>query len=191
MNPKKAVFALILIVVALTTASRLGSYQEVARKRVVDYLVNEKTAVRFCDTDEEEYFHVPLIFRAVKTGDGRLNTAPIISREGRTAFVTVEELRQLVQSLARSSLSWHDSNEVESLKWKPPLDCFDGMDILVVCLNGSANSKIPPNKICETLQALDPTLQTPRALWEFQLFRHGYGCKVPGFNFQAYPDHSH
>ena len=48
---------------------------------------------------------------------------------------------------------------------------------------------VDPKQICERLAPLDAALKQPRALWEFQLFRVDYGCHVPGFNRNAFPEH--
>jgi hypothetical protein len=40
--------------------------------------------------------------------------------------------------------------------------------------------------MCETLSRFDAAFQAPRALWEFQLFRRGFGCKVPDFDDRKY-----
>jgi hypothetical protein len=63
------------------------------------------------------------------------------------------------------------------------------MEIRVVSPKGTAVATVSPKRICPTLEPLDAALATSRALWEFQLFRVEDGCKVPGFNNQAYPDH--
>jgi len=191
MRSKTAATQISVVIFLLAIAHPLASQPQIDKVQIFNSPVDQTTAVRFCDTAEEQYFHYPLIFRAVDPDDPRLNTAPIASREGRTAFITKNELSQLIKALEQSNMPWKLSRKVKSLKWEPPLACFSGMDVLVVCSNGSATSTIKPANICESLKSLDAMLRTPRALWEFQLFRHGYGCEVPGFNFQAYPDHAY
>jgi hypothetical protein len=181
---------LLLAILASTTS--LSFHQTVVKKSVLDYPVDETTAVRFCDTNEEDYFHVPLIFRAVKQGDPRLNTAPLVVHEGRTAYISLDEMNRLIQGLAHSSLSWQQSEKVESLKWdlaKGPLSCFGGMEVLVVSSKGTATGKIRTKRICETLKPLDSAIKTPRALWEFQFYRINFGCKPPlGYISGKYAD---
>jgi hypothetical protein len=183
-----------LIMIVVVSVGQCRSRQNADKKLTLSYSGDGTTVVRFCDLDEESYFHVPLIFRAVKTGDPRLNTAPMVLHEGRTSYISAVELDELVQKLAHSDLSWEHSERVESIKWdlaKRHLPCSTEMEFLVISGTKSARAKVSREKICAELEALDSTLHTPRALWEFQLFRQGYSCKVPGFKYDAYPDHSH
>jgi hypothetical protein len=135
-----------------------------------------------------EYFHKPLVLCVVKEGDPLLNTAPI-REEGRTAYVSLSEMRELVQRLGRLDLAWQESETVEALGSYKNLPVFDDMETLIAFSHGTAKAHIAPKIICRTLQPLDAALKTPRALWELQIFRLNYGCKVPGFKADAYPDH--
>lgn len=150
--------------------------------------VDENTAVRLF-FDSGNYFHPPLIFRVVTKNDPRLNTAPMLL-EGRTTYITASEMQSLLQGLKKSGLSWRESKEQvvfgDATKILP---VFYGISIVVVSSKGITESGIDPLKICENLAPLDSALSTPRALWEFQIFRAEYNCKVPGLNSQAYPDH--
>jgi hypothetical protein len=149
--------------------------------------VSQHTAVRLF-FDNGNYFHPPLIFRVAASNDPRLKTAPMLP-EGRIAFVTMSEMERLLRGLHGMGLSWKESKEQtlfgDATKILP---VFDGMSI-VVSSKGTAESGIHPAKICENLALLDSSLSTPRALWEFQIFRAEYNCKVSGLNGQAYPDH--
>jgi hypothetical protein len=147
------------------------------------------SAVRFFHNPaESDYYHFPLVFRAVPQGDQRLNTAPM-GPEGRRAYVSQDEIAGLIRGLARSGLHWRQSEKVEALgSSNRPLGS-EQMQVLVVCSKGTARADIAPAEICHKLAPLDSALRTPRALWEFQGFRLNYGCKVPGFKYDAYPDH--
>lgn len=150
--------------------------------------VNDNTAVRFF-FDSGNYFHAPLIFRVVAPNDPRLNTAPML-QEGRTAYISVPEMQRLLQGLQSMGLSWKESKkQIEFGDATKILPVFYGLSVVVVSSKGTAESGIDLGKICENLAPLDPALTTPRALWEFQVFRTEYNCKVPGLNGQAYPDH--
>ena len=150
--------------------------------------VNEKTAVRFF-FDPGNYFHPPLIFRVVAPKDPRLNTAPML-QEGRTAYISGPEMQRLLQGLKSMELSWKESKkQTEFGDATKILPVFYGLSVVVVSSRGTAESGIDLGKICEDLAPLDSTLTTPRALWEFQVFRAEYNCKVPGLDGQAYPDH--
>jgi hypothetical protein len=141
----------------------------------------------FCQPPESNYFHVALLFRVVEKNDPRSNTAPV-SDVGRTAYVSLSEMRQLITSLSAAHLSWDESTKVEALETYKTIHSYGGMGIKVLSANGTAKAAIEPKKICETLAPLDDALQTPRALWEFQFFRSQYNCRVPNFNPNAYPE---
>ncbi len=180
-----------ILVIALLFATSAGLAQSNLKydhASVLNSPVDEKTAVRFFYDPPGEYFHKPLVFRVAKEGDPLLNTAPI-REEGRTAYISVSEMRELVQRLGRLDLAWQESETVEALGSYKNLPVFDDMEILVALSHGTAKAHITPKTICRTLRPLDAALKTPRALWELQIFRLNYGCKVPGFQPDAYPDH--
>jgi hypothetical protein len=185
-NSSRCVSGLILVIAA--TAAVMQSCQNYDKRFVLNSPVDENTAVRFFYQPAGNYFHSPLVFRVVDQKDSRLNTAPM-AVEGRTAYISLSEMRQLMQGLAHSDLSWRESEKVEVLGSFRKLDITDNMEITAVSSKGTAQATLNPQKICETLKPLDSALKTPRALWEFQGFRLNYGCKVPGFVYDAYPDH--
>lgn len=149
---------------------------------------DEETAVRFFYDPPGEYFHAPLVFRVVEEGNPLLNTAPM-KEAGRTAYISLSEVRLMVQSLKRASLVWEESGDIVTLGSYKKLPLFNDMEILVANSVGTAKTRIAPKTICRTLKPLDAALKTPRALWELQRFRFNYGCKVPGFEPDAFPDH--
>lgn len=177
-------FPALLLLLVVVNITPLSTGPAVVKKPMLDCPVDGGPAVRFFYHDEENYFHFPLIFRPVAQGDQRLNTAPM-GVEGRTAYISAAEMQQLLQRLMLSDLSWQESEKTEALGSYKRLPSSD----MVVCSKGSARVSLDPKKICDTLAPLDAVLKTPRALWEFQLFRTGYACSVPGFNYHAYPDH--
>lgn len=155
--------------------------------------IDRATAVRFFYNPEEAgYFHFPLVLDVVPSCDPRLNTAPM-RPEGRTAYITQDEMRSLLRALAQVDVSWEVSSKVEPLgdfhslvrlhRAGPPY-----LSIEVTCSRGAARGKVGPAKICSALAPLDSAVKTPRALWEFQFLRIGYGCKVAEFNMHAYPE---
>ena len=184
-----------LLVVVLMTFSPRGiqSSPGMEMPSVLHSPVDENTVVRFFyQPTPGDYFRFPLIFRAAKEEDPRVNTAPM-KEEGRTAYISVSEMRELVQRLARMRLAWKESKAIEGLgPFKNLLDDNigeDTMEVFVRGLNGTARGTLAPDMICTTLAPLDSVFKTPRALWEFQLFRKGYDCKVTGFDRKANPDH--
>lgn len=182
-------FWLLTLLVPITViAGGIQSDQKIGSPSLLSTAGNEETAVRFYyNPSPEDAFHSPLVFRVVKAGDPRLNTAPILL-EGRTAFITGGEMQQLIEGLDRAGLSWRVSEKSEALGSFRHLLIGD-VEIRVVSPKGMAVTNFNPKPLCRILQPLDHALVTPRALWEFQLFRVEDGCKVRGFNYQVYPDH--
>lgn len=176
----------------LVTATAIGAFafQWVpGKKLLLGCSADETTAIRLFYNNESDYFHFPLIFRAVEQRDPHLNTAPMVA-EGRTVYISQTEMQSLLRGLAQLDLPWQESEKVETLgSFKRLRPWSDSMEILVACSKGTARVKVDPKKICKTLKPLDSALKTPRALWEFQRFRLNYGCQVPGFQYGAYPNH--
>ena len=152
---------------------------------------DKNSVVRFFyQPPEGEYFHVALIFRVVEENDPRWNTTTF-SDEGRTAFVSLSDMQQLLTNLAHLPLQWDESAEIETLETYKTIHSYGyGMGIKVLSTKGTAKSLIRHDKICETLPRLDGALPTPRALWEFQGFRLQYHCQVPTYDPDAYPSSS-
>ena len=166
--------------------------QKHERVSVLGSPVEMKTVVRLFYYPAGDHIRIPLLFRVVKEGDPLLNTAPMLE-EGRTAYISLAEMHDIVQALTRSGLGWKESETVEALGSYKDLTLagigLDTMEVRVVSSGGTAIAQISPKAICVTLKPLDAALKTPRALWEFQGFQLNYGCKVPGFKPDAYPDH--
>ena len=185
-------WALALVFLLVAGGGRAQSNQKHERVSVLNSPIDEKTVVRFFYQPPGDYLHAPLVFHVVEEGNPLLNTAPM-REEGRTAYISLPEMRELVQALAHSNLAWRESETVELLGSYKKLTLagvgLDNMEALVVLSNGTAKAQIAPKAICKTLKPLDAALKTPRALWESQGFRLNYGCKVPGFKHDAYPDH--
>ena len=159
------------------------------RTVVLNSPVNENTAVRFFyQPVPSDVFHFPLVFRPVGEADPRLNTAPM-REEGRTAYISFAEMRALLDKLAQADLTWQESEKVEALGSYKTIEDRNDMEVFVTCSKGTARALIAPKAICKSLTPLDDALKTPRALWELQIFRLNYNCKVPGFPYDAYPDH--
>jgi hypothetical protein len=149
---------------------------------------DKSTIVRFFYLPAEDYLHPALIFRVAREKDPQLNTAPI-NRLGRTPYISLAEMQDLLQRLAHSGLSWHESRRVEVPGRIEPREMTDKVEIKIFSSEGTALTLSDPKKLCETLAPLDAALKQPRALWEFQLFRVDYNCVVPGFDRNAFPEH--
>jgi len=155
---------------------------------VLNSPADESVAIRFFFQPPRDYFHVPLVFRVVDQKDPSLNTAPILD-SGRTAYITLSDMQRLLPAVTHSRFaSWRQAEVIEVLGSPRVLDLAETMDITIISSHGTARAVVDAKKVCETLKPLDSALKTSRALWEFQLFRQGYDCKVPGFNYDAYPE---
>ena len=130
-----------------------------------------------------------LIFRVARKNDSNSNSAPI-DRQGRSAFVSLDEMKELLGLLQGTSIHWRVSREREEmLPFMKLLQPTKDMIVTVFATNGTASASIPSKSLCAILTKLDPAIKTPRASWEFALFRRMYHCKVPEFDVSAYPDH--
>jgi hypothetical protein len=188
MSLKGLSFWALALVVLTGSAGETLSRQKREGTSVLNSPVNDKTVVRFFYDPPGDYFHKPLVFRVVDQGDPLLNTASV-REEGRTAYISLKEMHDFVQRLVHTDLAWQESKTPEALGPYKELPVSDEMEILVAFSNETAKAQITPKTICKVLKPLDAALETPRALWEFQGFRLNYGCKVPGFKPDAYPDH--
>jgi hypothetical protein len=176
-----------LLLVMLASAPWASS--QVANERHPLTLAADKDSVVrfFFFPAHNNYFHVALLFRVVEENDPRWNTAPVFD-VGRTAYISISEMRGLFAALSAEPLSWEESAKIEELETYKTIRNDGRMDIKILSSGGTAKSGIPAKQMCETLARLDPALRTPRALWEFQFFREQFDCRVPNFDIKAYPD---
>jgi hypothetical protein len=192
MRSESVIFS--ILVLAIVVAVGVGVAQSnhgQGRASVLNSPVDDKTAIRFFYQPVGDYFHYPLVFRVVEESNPLLDTVTM-QEEGQTAYISLSEMRELVQSLAHSGLEWHESETVEVFGLSKKLTLagvgLDTMDVRVVTSGGTAKAEVSPKAICTILKPLDAALKWPRILWEFQGFRINYGCKVPGFKYGAYGD---
>ena len=150
-------------------------------------LVDTPTAIRLF-FNSLNYFHPAIVFRPVEQGDSRLDTAPLLN-EGRTVYISRPEMQRLADGLLNLGLDWKQSKQRIALGDTTKIPPVYAMVITILSSQGTATAGFDPASICKNLEPLDRALTTPRALWEFQLFRVEYDCKIPGFNGQKYPNH--
>lgn len=181
--------ARVCFLVLVTFASALrSSSQATSQGHTLTLPADKDSVVRFFyQPADNNYFHLPLLFRAVDESDPRWNTAPEFE-VGRTAYISFSEMQKLITALSAAHLSWEESATVEDLETYKTIHSYRGMGIKVLFATGTAKATIAADKICDTLAPLDITLRTPRALWEFRLFRMQYHCQVSNFDSKAYPD---
>lgn len=157
-------------------------------KQPLNVHADKNTIIRIFYLPPESYLHPPLIFRVAGANDLRLGTAPI-NIVGRTPYISLPEMRNLVAALADWHLSWQKSKRLETPKKIETREMTDKMEVKLFSSRGTDRVLIDPKELCERLAPLDAALKQPRALWEFQLFRVDYGCHVPGFHRDAFPEH--
>jgi hypothetical protein len=177
------------LLLATLTSAPWASSQATSQGHGLTLPAGKDSVVRFFyQPPDGEYFHVALIFRVIQENDPRWNTTAY-SDVGRTAYVSLSDMQQLITDLAHLSLRWDESAQVETLETYKTIHSYGyGMSIKVLSGKGTAKATIEHDKICETLAPLDGALLTPRALWEFQGFRLQYHCRVPSYNPDAYPE---
>jgi hypothetical protein len=180
---------ILLSVLVIAGSSNAMSLQQNRYKGyVLNAPVGESTAVRlFYDPALSDAFRFPIILRVTEEGDARLVNPPS-TRAGWTSYITFSEMRQFLRTLAQSNLIWQESGKVEIFEPALQILRLDTMEIAVVGSIGTAKAMVRPKGICQTLEPLDATLKTKRAIWELQRFRLSYGCQVPGFDWNQYPD---
>jgi hypothetical protein len=170
-------------------SSKLNFGQSEVQHGSFNLPVNKETVVRFFYLPANDYLHPALFFRVAGTNSSRLNTAPITNHGGRTPYISIEEMQALIKLLDSAGLSWRTGSAVEVPKAVDFKETTGQLEIKIFSSGGTALSLSDPKGICETLAPLDAAFKQPRALWEFQLFRVDYNCKVTGFNRNAFPEH--
>jgi hypothetical protein len=133
------------------------------------------------------YVLPPLIFRVGDEGSPNLNTAPV-DKFGRAPYISLLEMKSLVRQLEADRLVWKVSAN------KTPIEPFEkiwpdgNLSVTVYATNGMATSTISPKQFCKALSQLNDVITTKRAHWEFEYFRRGCSCIVPGYKSDAYPN---
>ncbi len=189
MSKLKRLTQLWFLILATLANAPLVSTQAASQSHALTLAAGKDSVIRFFyQPPEGEYFHVALILRVVEENDRRWNTTAY-SDLGRTAYISLPDMQQLVAALDHLSLRWDESTRIEELETYKSIHSYGyGMSVKVLSADGTARATIEPNRICETLASLDGALLTPRALWEFQGFRLQYHCRVPSYNPDAYPE---
>jgi hypothetical protein len=174
-----------VLLVLLASAPRTSS-QDANQRNPLTLVADKDSVVRFFFfPDHDNYFHAPLLFRVVEENDPRWNTAPVTD-QGRTAYISLPEMRAVFTALSAEPLSWEESTKIEELETFKTIRNDGRMDIKILSSGGTAKSGIPVKQMCETLARFDPVFRAPRALWEFQFFRQQFDCPVPNFDPMAY-----
>jgi hypothetical protein len=177
------VVTLLLFTTWIESSSAAGE-----KSKHVRLACNESTIIRFfLQSPNSDFLRPPIVLRVAKKGSSELMTAPI-NVEGRSAYVTVEEMREIMNSLQTLDVSWSTSKARESVIPYIKMPRSDDMLITVFSSDGTAKASIPPGRICEVLAKMNAGISSHRAHWQFGYFRGMCSCKVPGFNWEEYPD---
>jgi hypothetical protein len=120
---------LAITVTFLVAASVMQPRQNPTKGFVFNSPIGEKTAIRFRYYPPGNYFHIPVIFRAVEQGNPRLDTVQL-AVEGRVAFISFDEMSRLIQALVQSNLSWQESEKVEVFESFKQIESYPSSDIM-------------------------------------------------------------
>jgi hypothetical protein len=105
----------------------------------------------FFQPPDGEYFHVALLLRVAKKDDPRWK-ATEYSDVGRTAYVSLGDMKRFMTLLTRLSLQWDESPMVDSLETYKTIHSYGyGMGIKVLSTNGTAKGLIAQTKFARLL----------------------------------------
>jgi hypothetical protein len=148
--------------------------------------VDDNTVVRFYYLPQvrDHYIH-PLVLRVATHNEDQMQNAPLLL-EGVTAYISLSEMKSLVAKMIDTiemPLQTGNREVLGSFQFLP--ETID-MDAVIIYSKGAARGSIAPKDICAKLEALNSTIRSPRALWQFQLFRRYNACLVPNFDSTKY-----
>jgi len=136
----------------------------------------------------DSYFHAPIILESSEQEKKSYEVAPR-TPEGRKLFLTPSEMQGFVSKLRALNLQWAEPVPSGPLGPVTSRDA-DGTVNFSWFEEGRVRvAHLKPESLCRTLARLDGAFTQKRTLWEFQLFRSGFGCRVLGFNRSEFPDH--
>jgi hypothetical protein len=158
------------------------------RKTASKLTVDGNTAMRFNFQRPNANYVLPaLIFRVAEVGTSNWDTAPI-DRYGRSAYISVAEMRSLVHGLDKNRIFPQLSSTIEPIEPFEKTSISENVVVTIYASDGTATASIRPKEICESLARFNDLIEGRRAHWEFEYFRLGCGCKVPGHKYDAYPN---
>jgi hypothetical protein len=170
---------------ALASAVPAARCQTVDPLNILSSPAGTKTAVRFFLSTGRR-FDFPLVFHVVPPDDVRLDTMPAL-REGRIAYVTQPEMRLLLKGLSGLGLKWRETPNIVPLgPGFPGPEIHYALEITVLSIRGTATGEFALSRVCGTLVPLQSSLRRPRARWELQHFLTQCGCKVTGYDPNAF-----
>jgi hypothetical protein len=97
-------------------------------------------------------------------------------------------MKSLVRELEDSSLRWQVSSPASPIEPFETIYPNKNLFITIYASNEMATTGNSPSEFCEILSQVNETIELKRAHWEFEYFRRGCGCKVPGYKADEYPN---
>lgn len=155
---------------------------------IANMTVSDKTVVRFLYRRlDANYVLPPVIFRVVDAGSPNWNTAPI-DQYGRSPNISLLEMKSLVRKLEDSSLRWQMLSPASQIQPFETIYPNKNLFITIYASNEMATTSVSPSRFCKILSQVNEAIELKRAHWEFEYFRQGCGCKVPGYKADKYPN---
>lgn len=99
MIPKNVSFSMLVLSILLAAGTVKPQSNQKHERGSVLYSLDENTVIRLFYQPPGDYFHAPLVFRVADEGNVLLDTSPMLE-EGRTAYVSLAEMRELARKLA-------------------------------------------------------------------------------------------
>ena len=97
-------------------------------------------------------------------------------------------MRSIVQVLDKNRIFPQVSSTRHPIEPFENTPISENVMVTIYASDGTASATIHPKRICESLAQLNDLVEGKRAHWEFEYFRLGCGCKVPGHKYDAYPN---
>lgn len=157
-------------------------------KAIPGLTVSDKTVVRFLYRRlNANYVLPPVIFRVSDAGSPNWNTAPV-DKYGRSPYISLSEMKSLVRKLEGSNLRWQVSSPASPIEPFETIYPNKNLFITIYASSEMATTSISPSEFCKILSRVNDSIEPKRAHWEFEYFRRGCGCKVPGYKADEYPN---
>lgn len=181
MNKSKFVIPVLLLAAAAYSVVRAqprtqpGAHQSVLKR----YLRTDDVALRFYYNpmvNEPNLSPGPVIFLPVSSQDPRLGTRP-----GWSLYITLADLRNVLEVLVNSHLAWKESDSPRQLVVDPfalPQPHHTSMEVAVSCPTGSAAAEVDAPRVCPLLSEVYGALANPRARQAFAHWTGSVDCVV-------------
>ncbi len=175
-------FFLLTVFIGITQAQQVNN----PFPGILTSTVDENTVVRFYyEPLLRDHYIYPLVLRVGADDVDKMQSAPILT-EGLTVCISLSEMKDLVAAIIKSVNMPIQTNHSEVLGAFEFLPEMREMDVVIIYSKGAARGSIAPKDICTKLSLLNSTVKSPRAKWQFELFRVHYACHVHDFDSLKY-----